>query len=164
MTGEERNITGAADAHELRTMRDTLSELADAMRAQAAASNQLAGRFKEHADAEEHWQDRVEDWMREEPQRIAEGATEVVSICKRDAEPEVRQAVDYYRKQEAEDREELAVRSWLTDRVKRTVVLIVFAALMLATVLLMTNRNNAAAEVTAILGVATPFALLLFRR
>jgi len=56
------------------------------------------------------------------------------------------------------------VQSWLTDRAKRTAILAVSLSLLAATLLLVVNHDHESADVTAILAVATPFLMLLFRR
>lgn len=161
MTGEERDITGAADVTELRTMRDSLTEI-------AAGVNQLVGRFNEHAESEEHWQDKVEEWMRDEPGRIQAGAAQVVASCRESSEPDVHEALAFYRRERGKALDEAAVKHWLSDRVRRTLVtvagLCVFAALLGLTVLLVRDDLDHAAIVSAIFTAATPFLVLALRR
>ena len=53
---------------------------------------------------------------------------------------------------------------WLTDATKRLIVLATFVALSISTYFLITHHDVAAAQVTGILALVTPFILLLYRR
>jgi Flp pilus assembly protein TadB len=119
----------------------------------AASTHHIAGRFDEHVRTEEDWQQRVEghiadsdDRIRQEVERQLKSVNEVVSEIT------------------ADKQNRRAVQSWLTDRAKRTAILAVSLSLLAATLLLVVNHDHESADVTALLAVATPFLLLLFRR
>jgi len=157
MTSDERDITGAADTRELRTMRDSLADM-------AASMAHLAGRFEEHAETEEHWQDRVTDWMQHEPERITSGAQAVVKSCRDAAEPDVQAALTFYREQAGERLDQRAVKHWLTGKAFFVVLVLIVLAFAVATYMLVVDDLDHAATVTAMIGVFVPFALAVFRR
>ena len=62
------------------------------------------------------------------------------------------------------EHERRVMAHWMTDQTKRLIVLVVFVALSISTYFLITDHDLAAAQVTGILALVTPFILLLYRR
>ena len=126
--------------------------------------NQLEGKFTQFVDDERQRWEEIQDWMQDEPARIADGSNAAVAACRAAAEPEVRKAVAFYEDQKREEDDEKAVRHWLTARAFAGLMTLIIAAFIVAVVLLFVSHRDEAATVVAMIGVASPLALSLLRR
>jgi hypothetical protein len=87
-----------------------------------------------------------------------------IAACREAREEATAAAVELARIQAGQELDRRAVTRWLSDRARRAIIggtVIVFAA---ATGLLLWKHDTAAAQVTGMLALMTPFLLLLFRR
>jgi preprotein translocase subunit SecF len=89
---------------------------------------------------------------------------EAIRSCRESREEATAAAVKLARVQAERDKDRRAISHWLSDRVKRWVVYAVALALVAVTILLVLERDTAAAQVTGMLALMTPFLLLIYRR
>ena len=150
MTGSDKRIIGVNDHDELLSMRDLLQ--------------QLVGRFEQHVDDEDRFHERLEDFMRDEPERVQAVVQREVGACRAERELQLAPAVAAFESIKAQTLDQRAVKHWLSDKAKRGIVLAVFGALVVATLLLATSHDREFAGVTALLAIITPFVMLLWRR
>jgi len=87
-----------------------------------------------------------------------------IEACRKSREKTTAAAVELARIEVGRDLDRRAVQRWMSDRLRRLIIWGTCAALSATTVLLVVEQDTAAAQVTGMLAVMTPFLLLLYRR
>lgn len=89
---------------------------------------------------------------------------QAIALCRQSREEATAAAVELARVQAGRENDRRAVLRWISDRSRRLLIWAVCAALAATTVLLVIEQDTAAAQVTGMLALMTPFLLVLFRR
>jgi len=158
MNDFDRKIIGVSSQEDLISLHDLMQQL---VKDQAT----LVGRFNEHADAEEHWQDRIEDFVRAEPSRIAEEVGKQVASCREESRKELVPALQVIEEVKSERLDRRAVKLSDSDRARRIIFLAAAALMILATVMLVLHNLDHAAVVTAMTSALAAWSgLFLYKR
>ena len=162
MNDFDRKIIGVTSQEDLVSLRDLMQEI-------ATGQAVLVGRFSEHAEHEAHWQDqmteRVDAWMLGESERIAKAIDPKLDSCRAASAKELAATVASAREYNAERRDALAVKTWLSDRSKRLAASVGAAIFLVATALLVMHNLDHAAIVTSMASAFAAWsATFIFRR
>jgi len=158
MNDFDRRIIGVTSQEDLLSLRDLMQQL-------VKDQSELLGRFNEHADAEEHWQDRIEDFVRDEPTRIAKEVGKQVAMCRQESARELQPALEIIEEVKHERLDRRAVQASDSDRARRIAFLIAAGMLLVVTYLLITHNLDHAAVVTAMTSALAAWSgLFLYKR
>ena len=158
MNDFDRRIIGVTSQEDLLSLRDLMQQL-------VKDQSELLGRFNEHADAEEHWQDRIEDFVRQEPTRIADEVGKQVALCREESRRALEPALEVVEQVKSERLDRRAVQTSDSDRARRALFLAAAVMLILATVLLVFRNLDHAAVVTAMTSCLAAWSgLFLYKR
>ena len=158
MNDFDRRIIGVSSQEDLISLHDLMQQL---VKDQA----QLLGRFNEHAEREEHWQDKIEERINNEPARISDEVARQVETCRAESAKALEPALKVIEEVKAERLDRRAVQTSDSDRLRRTLFLAAAIMLILATVLLVFHNLDHAAVVTAMTSCLAAWSgLFLYKR
>ena len=106
----------------------------------------------------------IEKHLADHSDATQELVAETVTACRTACREETADAVALAKEHAGRKLDRRAVNNWISDRVKRGVIIMVFLVAVVSAILLIADHRDDAADIAIVVAIVSPFVLLLYRR